>query len=35
MITLCIRYEIDQNKHGDFDHYARACPNPFAGAAGT
>jgi NIPSNAP len=28
MITLCIRYEIDQNKLPDFEAYARTWPEP-------
>lgn len=28
MITLCIHYEIDQNKLRDFEAYARSLPEP-------
>ena len=28
MITLCIRYTIDQNKYKDFEAYAKAWPEP-------
>src|SRR5882724_10439452 len=28
MITLCIRYQIDQNKLRDFESYARVWPEP-------
>jgi hypothetical protein len=28
MVTLCIRYEIDQNKRPDFEAYARTWPDP-------
>ncbi|PYT82958.1 MAG: NIPSNAP family protein [Acidobacteria bacterium] len=34
MITLCIRYEIDQNKHSDFEKYARAWPEPIRRCGG-
>lgn len=34
MITLCIRYEIDQNKHCDFEEYARAWPEPIRRCGG-
>jgi len=34
MITLCIRYEIDQNKHCDFEQYARAWPEPIRRCGG-
>src|SRR5271154_1730869 len=28
MITLCIRYTIDQNQYRNFEQYARALPEP-------
>ncbi len=34
MITLCIRYTIDQNKHQDFEAYAKAWPEPIRRCGG-
>jgi NIPSNAP protein len=34
MITLCIRYVIDQNKLGDFEKYALAWPEPIRRCGG-
>lgn len=34
MITLCIRYTIDQNKHKDFEGYAKAWPEPIRRCGG-
>jgi hypothetical protein len=34
MITLCIRYVIDQNKHHNFEEYARAWPEPIRRCGG-
>lgn len=34
MITLCIRYEIDQKRHSDFEKYARARPEPIRRCGG-
>jgi hypothetical protein len=34
MITLCIRYVIDQNKHRNFEEYARAWPEPIRRCGG-
>ena len=34
MITLCIRYELDQNKLRDFEAYARAWPEPIRRCGG-
>jgi hypothetical protein len=34
MITLCIRYVIDQNKYRNFEEYARAWPEPIRRCGG-
>ncbi len=34
MITLCIRYTIDIQKHGDFEQYARNWPEPIRRCGG-
>ena len=34
MITLCIRYTIDQNKYKDFAAYAKAWPEPIRRSGG-
>jgi NIPSNAP len=34
MITLCIRYTIDQNQFRDFEVYARAWPEPIRRCGG-
>jgi hypothetical protein len=34
MITLCIRYTIDINKHRDFEQYARNWPEPIRRCGG-
>lgn len=34
MITLCIRYTIDQNKYRDFEKYAEAWPEPIRRCGG-
>jgi hypothetical protein len=34
MITLCIRYTIDQNKYKDFEDYAKAWPEPIRRCGG-
>jgi hypothetical protein len=34
MITLCIQYQIDQNKLADFEAYARAWPEPIKRCGG-
>ena len=34
MITLCIRYTIDQNKYKDFEAYAKAWPEPIRRCGG-
>ena len=34
MITLCIRYTIDQNKYKDFEAYAKAWPEPIRRGGG-
>lgn len=34
MITLCIRYTIDIQKHADFEQYARAWPEPIRRCGG-
>jgi hypothetical protein len=34
MLTLCIRYTIDINKHGDFEQYARNWPEPIRRCGG-
>lgn len=34
MITLCIRYVIDQNKYRNFEDYARAWPEPIRRCGG-
>jgi len=34
MITVCIRYVIDQNKHREFEKYARAWPEPIRRCGG-
>lgn len=34
MITLCIRYTIDQNKYKDFEAYAKAWPAPIRSCGG-
>ena len=34
MITLCIRYTIAINKHGDFEQYARNWPEPIRRCGG-
>jgi hypothetical protein len=34
MITLCIRYTIDQNQYGNFEDYARAWPEPIKRCGG-
>lgn len=35
MITLCIRYQIDHNKHRDFETYARALAQPIRRSGGN
>ena len=34
MITLCIRYTIDQNQHRNFEEYARSLPEPIRRCGG-
>ena len=34
MITLCIRYTIDQNRYKDFEAYAKAWPEPIRRCGG-
>ncbi len=34
VITVCIRYTIDMQKHGDFDQYARNWPEPIQRCGG-
>jgi uncharacterized protein (DUF1330 family) len=34
MITLCIRYTIDQNQNRNFEEYARALPKPIRRCGG-
>ena len=34
MITLCIRYQIEHNKHRDFEAYARALAGPIRRCGG-
>ena len=34
MITVCIRYTIDQNKYKDFEVYAKAWPEPIQRCGG-
>jgi len=34
MITLCIQYQIDQNKLSDFETYARNWPEPIRRCGG-
>ena len=34
MITLCIRYTIDIQKHADFEQYARNWPEPIKNCGG-
>ncbi len=34
MITLCIRYTLDQNKYKDFEAYAKAWPEPIRRCGG-
>jgi hypothetical protein len=34
MITLCIRYTIDQNQYRNFEEYARAWPEPIRRCGG-
>jgi NIPSNAP len=34
MITLCIRYELNQNKLRDFEAYARSLPEPIKRCGG-
>lgn len=35
MITLCIRYVIDQNQYRDFEAYARGWPEPIQRCGGA
>ncbi len=34
MITLCIRYTLDQNKYKDFETYAKTWPEPIGRCGG-
>jgi hypothetical protein len=34
MITICIRYTIDQNKYKDFESYAKGWPQPIRRCGG-
>ena len=34
MITLCIRYTIDQNQYRNFEEYVRALPEPIRRSGG-